>query len=316
MLEVTLPVVGQPVDVVALVALGVAVGFAAGFFGIGGGVIAVPMLHILIRVDYNFAVGSSLAVIFGTSIAATLRHRRMQQVDFKLGWAMVAGALCGAWLGTAVVELLKRWGSLHFAPRPVLAVNFVLPLVYVACLVGVGVLLYRESRRRKRELRADPDAPFVAPLSRAVRGALGRPRLTLSASGIGDVSLWTLVLVGLVAGFSAGLLGIGGGIVQVPAMIYLLGVPTAVAIGTSLFMIVFASGMGTLSHAVHGNCDIVLAACLLVGSTVGAQIGAYVTKKLRGVQIRHALAYLAFATAVVVIFELLWRLGVLVLPTQ
>jgi len=315
MLEVTLPVVGQPVDVVALVVLGVAVGFVAGFFGIGGGVIAVPMLHILFRIDYNVAVGSSLAVIFGTSIAATLRHRRMQQVDFKLGGAMVIGVLCGVWLGTAVVELLKRWGRLDFTPRPVLAVNFVLPLVYAAWLVFVGVLFHRESVRRKRVLRADPSAPFEAPLSRRVRDALWGPRLALSASGVGRVSLWTLLLIGLAAGFSAGLLGVGGGIVQVPAMIYLLGVPTAVAVGTSLFMIVFASGMGTLAHAVHGNCDVVLAACLLVGSTAGAQLGAYVTKKVRGVQIRHALAYLAYAMAVVVVLKLLFNLGVLGSPT-
>ncbi len=311
MLEVTLPVVGQSVDVVALVALGVAVGFVSGFFGVGGGVISVPMLHVLFRIDYNFAVGSSLAVIFGTSISATLRHRRMHQVDYKLGGLMVAGVVCGTWLGAGVVELLKRWGTLHFVPRPILAVNFVLPLAYTVCLIFIGVLFYRESVRRKRELRADPSAPFVAPLSRFVRAALSPPRLCLPASGIERVSLWMLLLIGLGGGFVSGLLGVGGGIVQVPAMIYLLGIPTAVAIGTSLFIIIFASGMGTIAHATAGNCDIVLAVCLLVGSTVGAQLGAFVMRKLRGVQIRHAFAFLAYATAALVAFKLLLNLGVL-----
>jgi len=160
-------------------------------------------------------------------------------------------------------------------------------------------------------LRADPEAPFVAPLSARMRRALWPPRIALPASGIEHVSVWTLLLIGLAAGFSSGLLGIGGGIIAVPAMIYLLGVPTVVAVGTSLFMIVFASAIGTVTHAVSGNCDVVLAACLLVGSTAGSQVGAAITKKLRGVQIRYAFAYLAFATAILVLLKVSMTVGLL-----
>jgi uncharacterized membrane protein YfcA len=121
--------------------------------------------------------------------------------------------------------------------------------------------------------------------------------------------VWVLLLIGLASGFLAGLLGIGGGIVAVPAMIYLLGAPTAVAVGTSLFMIVFASATGTVAHAVNGNCDVVLAACLLVGSAAGAHAGATVTKRLRGVQIRYAFAYLAFAMSVLVLLKVALTIG-------
>lgn len=310
MFEIGLPVVGQSVDAVALVALGVAAGFVVGFFGVGGGVVIVPMLNILFHVDYHFAVGSSLAVIFGTSIAAALRHRQLRQVDARLGVLLMVAAAGGTWLGAAGVEALERLGELRVAGRSILAVNFVLPLVYAVGLIVLGVVFYRESVRRKRELREHPDAPFVAPLSRHVRRALWGPRVALPASGIDRVSVWTLLLIGLAAGFLSGLLGIGGGVIVVPAMIYLLGVPTAVAIGTSLFMIAFASGMGTLAHAVNGNCDVVLAVCLLVGSTVGAQLGAAATRKLRGVQIRHAFSYLVFATAVLVLAKLVVEIGV------
>jgi len=309
MFEVTLPITGDTVNVLALVVLGVAAGLVAGFFGVGGGVLIVPLLHIVFGVDYNFAVGSSLAVIFGTSIAATIRHHKLQQVDFRLGGLLVVSATVAAWLGTAVVEALKGLGTIDIGESRVLAVNFVLPLAYAVLLVLLGILFLRESVQRKRQLRADPDAPFVAPLSATMRRALGPPRIALPASGIEQVSVWVLLLIGLASGFLAGLLGIGGGIVAVPAMIYLLGAPTAVAVGTSLFMIVFASATGTVAHAVNGNCDVVLAACLLVGSAAGAHGGATVTKRLRGVQIRYAFAYLAFAMCVLVLLKVALTIG-------
>jgi uncharacterized membrane protein YfcA len=310
-LEITLPVLDQPVDIVALVALGVAVGFVSAFFGVGGGVLAVPMLNVVFGVPYHFAVGTSPAVIFGTAISGTLGHRRAQQLDVKLGAFMVVGVLIGVELGAGIVEVLKRTGEIHVAGHPIQAADFVLPLVYACLLVLIAVQFYRESVRRKRELRADPEAPFVAPLSRAVPNALWRPRISLPASGIEQVSIWIILLVGLAGGFVAGLLGIGGGVIFVPVFIYLFGMPTAVAVGTSVFVIIFASGIATFSHATKGNCDIVLAVFLLFGSTVGAQLGAWVTRKLRGVHIRYAFAYLAGATAVLVVVKVLFKVGVL-----
>jgi uncharacterized membrane protein YfcA len=248
-------------------------------------------------------------VIFGTTVSGTLGHRREHHVDHKLGAYMVIGAVVGVELGTSVVEALKHAGTIVIASRRIEAVDFVLPVIYAVILTCMGVLFYRESVRRIRELRADPSAPFVAPLSRFVRGALWPPRISLPASGIGRISLWTILLFGLAEGFVAGLLGIGGGIILVPVLVYLLGVPTAVAIGTSVFEIMFASAIATLSHARKGNCDIVLAVCLLVGSTVGAQIGVFVTRKLRGVQIRRAFAFLACGTAAVVVLKVLAKLG-------
>jgi uncharacterized membrane protein YfcA len=286
-LEITLPVLDQPVDIVALVALGVAVGFVSAFFGVGGGVLAVPMLNVVFGVPYHFAVGTSPAVIFGTAISGTLGHRRAQQLDVKLGAFMVVGVLIGVELGAGIVEVLKRTGEIHVAGHPIQAADFVLPLVYACLLVLIAVQFYRESVRRKRELRADPEAPFVAPLSRAVPNALWRPRISLPASGIEQVSIWIILLVGLAGGFVAGLLGIGGGVIFVP------------------------SGIATFSHATKGNCDIVLAVFLLFGSTVGAQLGAWVTRKLRGVHIRYAFAYLAGATAVLVVVKVLFTVGVL-----
>jgi uncharacterized membrane protein YfcA len=183
MLGVDLPVAGQSVNLIALLLLGLASGFVAGFYGVGGGIITVPMLYIIFRMDSNVAVGSSLAVIFGTSISATIRHHRQRQVDARLGLLMFAGGFVGTWLGAGVVELLKRLGAFTFAPRPILAVNFVIPLVYAVYLVLVGRLFQRETARRRRELRADPDAPFQAPLRGVLDGAAWPPFVSLPASG-------------------------------------------------------------------------------------------------------------------------------------
>jgi len=310
-LEVTLPVVGMKVSVIALIGLGVAVGFVSAFFGVGGGIISVPMLNILFGIPYNFTVGTSPAVIFGTTISGTLSHRRLAHVDHKLGLFMIAGAMVGVECGARVVEALKHTGNLRIAAHDIQAVNFVLPSVYAVILVVMGILFFRESVRRRRQLRTDPNAPFVAPLSQKVQSALWAPRISLPASGIKQISIWTILIFGLTEGFVAGLLGIGGGIVLVPVFIYLMGVPTAVAIGTSVFEIMFASGLATFSHASKGNCDLVLAACLLVGSTLGAQLGAYVTRKLRGVYIRQAFGILACCTAIVVVVKLLSKLALI-----
>ncbi|MBN1918954.1 MAG: sulfite exporter TauE/SafE family protein [Verrucomicrobia bacterium] len=318
MLGVDLPVAGQSIDLVALLVLGLASGFVAGFYGVGGGIITVPMLYIVFRVDSNVAVGSSLAVILGTSISATIRHHRLRQVDARLGLLMFAGGFVGTWLGAGLVELLKRLGEFSFAPRAILAVNFVIPLIYGVYLVLVGRTFQRETARRRQELRDNPDAPFRAPLRRVLERLAWRPLVSLPSSGIERVSVWMLALIGVLAGLTAGLLGVGGGIVMVPAMIYILGVPTGIAIGTSLFMIILNSAVGTFFHASglgffsrtgNSNCDLVLATCLLIGSTLGAQLGAAITKKLHGVQIRRTFAYLAYATAIVTALRLADNLG-------
>lgn len=312
-MDVLLPVADLTVHGAGLVLLGVVIGFLSGLFGVGGGFLLTPMLNVLFGVPYNVAVGSSLALILGTSVSATLQHRRLGNVDYALGGWMGVGALMGVEIGARMMQVLKHTGTIRVGHGVLPAADLYVSAVYMALLLSIGTIIFRESRASGKRARNDsnPTEEVNAKLVAWVHRIPLPPFIALPRSGIPQISLWVLWSVGLTVGILAGFLGIGGGFVLMPVLIYAIGVPTTTAIGTSLFQFMFSSFFGTLTHAVKGNVDLVLVVILLVGSTVGAQMGTATTRRITGARLRYYFSMIVYTAAMVVIAKLLVNLGII-----
>lgn len=269
------PISGVTASPWLLVFIGFIVGVCGGFFGVGGAFIATPALNIL-GFPMSYAIGTDLAHIVGKSIMATSLHRRLGNVDVKAGMIIIAGTLPGVELGARSIMALEGVGLVE----PV--VRWVYFFVLVA-IVGFMLYEYRDYvrwRQRVGELAAETDLR----VSRLIRWAhsvrLG-PHVSLPVSGIPRISVWILAGVGLLTGFMAGFLGVGGGFIRVPALLYIVGMPTKVAVGTDLLEVMFSGTYGTITYALKGRVDILAALLMLGGALVGTQIGVQATRYAR-----------------------------------
>jgi len=291
------PIAGVTVDPAVLAGIGFVVGVLGGFFGVGGGFIAGPLMF-WAGVPMHFVVGTDLAHMTGKSIVAARRHRALGHVDMKLGLVMVGGTVLGVEGGARVVEALKARG----------AVETVVGAAYVFVLVVIGVFTAWESLHALRIVRRDRLAVHEAlafdGIARRVRSLNLPPMLSFPASGIASVSLWAVLGVGVITGLLTGALGVGGGFVRMPLLIYVLGVPTHVAVGTDLFEIVISAGFGTVTHALKGNVDILMALVMQTGAALGAQLGATSTRFFAGPRIRLLFSILPFVGAALVLARL------------
>ncbi|MBN1608372.1 MAG: sulfite exporter TauE/SafE family protein [Polyangiaceae bacterium] len=288
--------------------LGLVVGFMAGLFGVGGGFLLTPLLNILFGVPYNVAVGSDLAQMAGMSTAATIRHGRIGNIDYRLGLLMCAGTAGGVEVGATGLEVLKRAGHVTLGHAQIPVMTLVMSVIYMVLLVWIGTVVLRESRKALASVRAGGSDTieknwFVERLS-----ALHLPpMISLPRSGIASISLWVILGVGFATGVLAGLLGVGGGFIRMPALIYIIGCPTAVAVGTDLFEIMFSSAYGAFTHGMKGNVNLVLVLGLLIGSTLGSQIGASLTRRLGGPRLRNVFAYIAYFAVLMVAAKLVMK---------
>ncbi|MBM3588312.1 MAG: sulfite exporter TauE/SafE family protein [Alphaproteobacteria bacterium] len=290
-MQVYLPIAEMSVDALLLLGIGFGVGWLSGLFGVGGGFLLTPLL-MLIGIPSAVAVASGANQTLGASISGLVAQWRRGNVDWRMGLTLFAGGLLGSALGVQIFALLKRWGQVDVA----------VSLFYVVILGIVGALMVRES---------------VSALLRRRRGAAPRRKLHEHTWLHGlpfklrfrDSRLYISVIPPLAIGFGIGILsaimGVGGGFMLVPAMIYILGMPTAIVIGTSLFQVVFVSANVTLLQAWQvGSVDIVLTMLLLAGGVAGAQFGAAMGTKLRGEETRALLGLLVLSVA----FGLAWNL--------
>jgi len=281
-----------------LAAIGFLVGVMGGFFGVGGSFIAGPAMF-FVGIPMNFVVGTDLAHIVGKSLVAAKRHRTLGHVDIKLGLLMVLGTMVGVEMGAQVVQFLKAKE----------AAEMVIGLLYIVILITISLFTGWEARRSivmmRTEKIAAKDALGFKSITRRVRAIRIPPMVRLPNSGIESISLWAILLVGVVTGFFGGLLGGGAGYMRLPALIYFLGVPTHVAIGTDLFEVVISAGYGTLTHALKGNVDILIALVMHTGAAIGAQIGAVSTRFVGGPKIRLGFSFLPFIGAALVLYRLL-----------
>jgi uncharacterized membrane protein YfcA len=298
------PISGAHISPIYLAAVGFIIGILGGFFGVGGSFIAGPALR-LVGLDWNFAVGTDLAHIVGKSVVAAKRHRAMGNVDLRLGLIMALGTIGGAEVGAQAIQMLKRAGNVNFV------VSIVSIVVYLAISTfmiweSLKTLLSQKGRSRGtiKGAKSKKDHSAFGPATRAIQRLKIWPMVALPASGIRAISLWMILLVAFVGGVFSGFLGGGAGYIRMPSMVYVLGIPTHLAVGTDLFEIIISASYGTLSHAVKGNVDILIALVMHTGAAIGAQIGAISTQYFAGPKIRLAFVPLPLIGAAIVIYTM------------
>jgi uncharacterized membrane protein YfcA len=293
MLQIYLPIAEISVNLLVMLCLGAAVGFLSGMFGVGGGFLLTPLL-IFSGISPAIAVATGANQIVASSVSGALVQWRRNNVDFKMGTLLIIGGVAGALIGVLVVKLLREMGQ----------ADLIISLCYVAFLGTIGALMFVESVRTLRRVRAGAPPRLRRPGQHNwIHGLPFKMRFPRSRLYI---SAMPPLVIGALVGLLTSLLGVGGGFIMVPAMIYLLRMPTNVVIGTSLFQIIFVTAVVTLLHAtLNHTLDIVLAFLLIVGGVIGGQYGAYAGQRLRGEQLRLLLAVIVLAVAARLLLGLL-----------
>jgi len=291
-MHIYLPIAEMSVNVFLILGMGVGVGLLSGIFGVGGGFLMTPLL-IFLGVPAPVAVGTEANQIVASSVSGVLAHWRRGNVDFKMGLVLLIGGVVGSTFGVWLFAFLRTLGQ----------IDLVIKLSYVVFLGIIGSLMFTESvramfRRRKGSSgsrRKLHQHTWLHGLPFKMR--FRRSKLYISAL--------LPLLVGFLVGILAAIMGVGGGFVMVPAMIYLLGMPTSVVVGTSLFQIIFVTGNATFFQAyLNQTVDVVLAILLLIGGVIGAQFGTKVGARLRGEQLRSLLAMMVLAVCGKLLFDL------------
>ena len=306
-MQIYLPIAEMSVNVFWLLGLGGGIGYLSGLFGVGGGFLMTPLL-IFIGVPPAVAVATEANQIVAASVSGVLAHWRRANVDFKMGGVLLAGGLLGSTFGVWLYSLLRELGQL----------DLVIALAYVAFLGIIGSLMLAEAGRTIIRRRRPSGVARKLHQHTWLHGLPFKLRFRKSKLYI---SALLPLGVGLFVGVLAAIMGVGGGFVMVPAMIYLLGMPTAVVVGTSLFQIIFVTANVTFLQAVNNQTvDVVLAVMLLTGGVIGAQLGSRHTGKLPAEYLRGLLALLVLLVCGKLMFDLvampddIYSLGSLVTP--
>ena len=281
-MQLYLPIAEMPVDPFMVIAMGAAVGFLSGMFGVGGGFLMTPLL-IFYGIPPAVADGSETAQITASSVSGALGHIRRKTVDFQMGGFLVAGGAVGSVIGVLLFRAFLKTGQ----------IETLISVSYVLFLGTIGGLMLTESLRtlfrspdKKRRARKRRSPPWMAALPFPMR---------FRTSGL-YISPLPPIALGLMIGALGAVMGVGGGFIMVPAMLYILNMPTNVVVGTSLFHIIFVTAITTVLHAAANHTvDIVLALLLVFGGVVGAQFGVRAGMKLKGEQLRALLALIVLA---------------------
>ncbi len=295
-MQIYLPIAEVSINVFLLLGLGGLVGILSGLFGVGGGFLITPLLF-FIGIPPTVAVATGANQVVASSVSGVLTQFKRKAVDVPMGLVLLAGGMLGSGLGIWAFNLLTKLGQ----------IDLVVQLSYVVFLGAIGLLMLLESLRAMNRARKSSK-----PVKRHQHNWVHNLPLKLKfrASGL-YISVFPPLAIGLLVGVLAAIMGVGGGFIMVPAMIYLLGMPTKVVIGTSLFQIIFVTAFTTVMHAVtNQSVDVLLALMLILGGVVGAQIGSRVGARLKAEQLRILLALLV----IIVAFKL--GLDLLIRPTE
>jgi uncharacterized membrane protein YfcA len=292
---------GTHINPVYLIIIGFIVGICGGFFGVGGSFLAGPALFAF-GVPMNFVVGTDLAHIVGKSIVAAKKHRVLGNVDIKLGLIMAAATIVGVETGAQIIQQLKR----HKNVDVVVAIAFVIVLVGISSFIAWECWQTLKMGRPESTAKGKPrrDHSAIAYIAKKFQRFHLPPMISLPSSGIQQISLWTILVVSYIGGVFSGFLGGGAGYIRMPALVYILGVPTHIAVGTDLFEVMISASYGTFTHALKGNVDILIALVMHTGAAIGAQIGATLTQYFHGVRIRLAFVPLPLLGAGLIIYSL------------
>jgi len=290
---------GVEISPVLLLFIGIAIGVVTGFIGVGGGFMLTPTL-IVLGFPGSVAVGTGLAAIAGNSVVATMRHRQLGNVDVRLAALTIIGSLGGVEAGVRLVDWLK---GQSLADEVILSVSLLLT-AFIAAFTGW------ETRRAKRHLdemaaageRLSRDA-VTSQSTQWLQGIRLAPVIYLPRSRVG-ISMWVLIGIGFVTGVLSGLLGVGGGFIMGPTMVYLVGVPSHITVGSGLLQIVFTAGYGVVRHTMSGNVVIFASFLIILGASLGTQIGSIATRYVSGPAVRLVLSLAVGSAAVGTAFQL------------
>jgi uncharacterized membrane protein YfcA len=304
--SIYLPAVGIHFNFLLLILIGFCVGIIGGFFGVGGGWIVTPALNIF-GFHMAFAIGTGLSNIFGQSFGAIKKHHKMGNIDWKLGFISIITSIIGFEIGSKVVIALEKAGD----------VGFIIRWCYIVFLAGLGIFMFYDFfvLHQKQMKRFEKESLNGSELKTNYNGIAERlhkinlpPMISFPASKIEAVSLWVILIVFLFTGFLSGLLGIGGGFIIMPVLVYLIGLPTIIAVGTSLITVFFSSAFGCFIYAMDGRVELYAAAIMLVGASIGATIGATAVKYIKGYGIRLLFAIMIIFTSFSVITEQFYKI--------
>jgi uncharacterized membrane protein YfcA len=297
---ITFPMMpGVEINLFLLILVGLGAGILSGFTGVGGAFVITPAL-IVLGFPASFAVGTSLTWVLGNSVIGAFRHGRLGNVDMKLGLVLLVAAIGGVEVGVRILNGARASG---LADEAVLSIS-----IFILLVVGIYTLAESIMKKRKldkmlaRKEELPPDMR-AASLSRKFQGINLPPRLHFVGSGV-TMSLWILVAIGFFIGLLSGIIGVGGGIIMVPSLVYLVGLSSFMAVGTSLFQIIFSAAYGSIRHTISGNVIIFAAFIMVLASSIGVQFGASVTRYVRGVSVRMVLGISALLFAAGAVLKL------------
>jgi len=290
-----LPIAGNSVNVILIFIMGGFVGLLSGIFGVGGGFLMTPLL-IMVGIPPTVAAASDSNQIVGASTSGTLAHYRLGNVDFKMGIILLVGGVLGGTMGVQLIKVLRHMGN----------ADFLIQITYVIMLGFVGFYMFVESLQGLKGGKEMAAAP--KPESGYARFIKRLPwQMQFEKSGI-ELSILMPLVLGVFVGVLAAIMGVGGGFIMVPVMVYLLRMPMHVVVGTSLFQILFTCVNVTIMQAnTNHTVDFVLALILLIGSTLGAQFGAKISRRLKGDQLKIILASLVLLVMAKMLFGLLLK---------
>jgi uncharacterized membrane protein YfcA len=290
-----LPIAGASVPITLLLSLGLLIGFLSGLFGVGGGFLLTPLL-MMIGIPPTVAAASDANQIVAASTSGTLAHWKLGNVDFKMGLLLVAGGVAGGTLGVQFIKFLREAGNADFAIK----------ITYIVMLSIIGSYMFQESLRNlrpgwlsRKKAKTGKKSAFSA-----INEMLPL-KVNFEKSGV-TLSMITVFLLGILVGILAAIMGVGGGFIMVPVMVYILRMPMHVVVGTSLFQVLFTCINVTFMQSYYNHTvDLTLAVLLLIGSTVGAQVGARLSTRLKADQLKIILASIVLIVMVSMAFDLL-----------
>jgi uncharacterized membrane protein YfcA len=299
-LYVMMPIAGVKIFWPGLVILGFGVGVIGGFFGMGGAWMVTPGLNIL-GFPMAFAIGTDLAHIAGKSIISTMRHGKFGNVDYPLGFTMLVGTIIGIEIGAQMVMWLERLGR----------VDKIVRYIYLVFLAGIAYMVIADVlKKRRMEKEAAAAGKELDKLAtglewhKALHKIKIPPMMHFKVAQI-HVSFWLPFIVSFVAGWAAGILGIGGGLFRMPALVYFIGCPTHIAVGTDLFEVCISGLYGAGTYTMKGRTELLAMVIMLCGAAVGAQIGTVATKYIKGYGIRIAFGICVVGCFVSIVLKLL-----------
>ena len=279
--------IAGPWQLIALTVLGLGVGIATGLFGVGGAFLITPLLNIIFNVPYTLATGSSMPFTIGTSVTAWVKHMRLGNVALKTMTILGGNAICGTILGAKLHVFLKTCSGEYIFP-------LIMHGIFIAVLAFTAITVWQDNNDKNQSL------PLLARLP-------GKPRITIRASGLTNISLPGLCALGLLIGIFKGLLGIGGGVLLMPAMLLIVGLTIHQSIGTSLGIVFFSSIAGTIIYGRTGQTNLWIVIPLLIGSLSGVQVGVWLSRRLNATRIRKYFSILILLVILMIIYDFITK---------